>query len=50
MQWFLSPQGKMFRGKKAVLKHIKMEPASYTQHEVNIFKSVPLQVTSFSLC
>jgi hypothetical protein len=46
MQWFLSPQGKMYRGKKAVLKHIKMEPALFKQHEVNIFKSVPLQVST----
>ena len=44
MQWFLSPQGKMFRGKKAVLRHMKMEPNQFTAKEINIFKSVPLQV------
>jgi hypothetical protein len=44
IQWFLSPQGKMFRGKKAVLRHMKLEPGLFTAKEANIFKSVPLQV------
>ena len=26
MQWFLSPEGKMFRGRKAVLKYIQANP------------------------
>jgi hypothetical protein len=48
MQWFLSPQGKMFRGRKAVLRHMKTEPGLFTAKEANIFKSVPLQVPGIS--
>jgi hypothetical protein len=50
MQWFLSPQGKMFRGRKAVLRHMKTEPGLFTAKEANIFKSVPLQVPAISGC
>ena len=41
MQWFLSPEGKMFRGRKSVLKFIAANPGSFHPDEIRRFKSVP---------
>ena len=40
MQWFLSPEGKMFRGRKSVLKYIAGNPGLFDPDEIRRFKSV----------
>ena len=37
MQWFMSPQGKMFRGKKSALEHIT-NSGKYTKEEIRKFR------------
>ena len=48
MQWFLSPENKMFRGRKSVLRHIQANPGKFTPDEIRRFKSVPSQNKKFS--
>jgi len=48
MQWFLSPTGKMFRGRKSVLKHIQANPDNFDPEDIRNFKSVPTQNKKFS--
>ena len=48
MQWFLSPEGKMFRGRKSVLKFIQSNPDRFNPEDIRKFKSVPTQNKKFS--
>ena len=48
MQWFLSPEGKMFRGRKSVLKYIQADPSKFDPEDIRKFKSVPTQNKKFS--
>ena len=48
MQWFLSPENKMFRGRKSVLRHIQANPGKFTPDEIRRFKSVPSANKKFS--
>ena len=41
VQWFLSPGGKSFRGRKSVLKHIQADPSRLDSEDIKKFKSVP---------
>ena len=36
MQWFLSPEGKMFRGRKSTLEHITKCPGYRTKAPLNM--------------
>ena len=47
MQWFQSPEGRLFRGRKSALKYI--EPCSrYTQDDIKAFKSKPAADKKFT--
>ena len=48
MQWFLSPENKMFRGRKSVLRHIQANQDRFSADEIRKFKSVPFQNKKFS--
>ena len=48
MQWFLSPEGKMFRGRKSMLKFIQSNPDRFHPEALRKFKSVPTQNKKFS--
>ena len=48
MQWFLSPEGKMFRGRKSMLKFIQSNPDRFHPEDLRKFKSVPTQNKKFS--
>ena len=47
MQWFLSPDGKMFRGRKSALKYIE-SCDYYSKEEVRLFKSKPTTEKKFT--
>ena len=47
MQWFLSPDGKMFRGRKSALKYIETCDY-YSKEEVRLFKSKPTTEKKFT--
>jgi len=51
MDWFMSPglsTGRIFRGKKAVLKAIQNDPGSFTVAKIQKFKSVPVPIKKIS--
>ena len=47
MQWFLSPDGKMFRGRKSALRYIETCDY-YSKEEVRLFKSKPTTEKKFT--